>query len=154
MKKFRHVAVLAVMLLVSAFADICAQTPEKLVEMVRSHAEDSSVKVSYKMEMRADGSLTKDSGMLLAQDEMWHLKGGFIEIYTDGKATWVMDPDSKEVVVEPAWDYTDLITFYNSLIKTGAVLDIQIVSLQTADKRPKAEFAPSFGSDWVVTDLR
>lgn len=146
--------VLAVMLLVSAFADINAQTPEKLVALVRSHAADSSVTVSYKLEMRSDGSVTKDVGTLVAQDEMWHLKGSVIEIFTDGQATWVMDSDSKEVVVEPAWTYADLVTFYNSLIKVGAVLDVRMTSMSTAAKKPEAEFTPSLGSDWVVTDLR
>lgn len=154
MNVLRHIFLLAVMSLISAFADLGAQTPEKLVEMVRRHAADSSVTVAYRMEMRADGAVTKDSGMLVAQDEMWHLTGTFIEIYTDGHATWVLDSDSKEVVVEPAWTYNDLVTFYNSLMKVGTVLDITISSMHTDAKKPKSVFTPSLGSDWVVTDLR
>lgn len=153
-KMMRRTALVLFMALVSAFAVISAQTPEALVDLVRRHAADSSVVVSYKMEVLEDGKLTKDAGVLEAQDGLWHLKGSSVEIYTDAQATWILDPDAKEAVVEPAWTYSDLLDFYESLMKMGVAVDVQVTSMHTGAKRPVSEFTPSCGPDWVVTDLR
>jgi hypothetical protein len=85
---------------------------------------------------------------------MWCLKGMTLEIYTDGKATWVLYPEVKEAIVEPMWTLDDLKVFYESAQSSGNDVNIQVMSVTKTEKRQVSYFTPSLGDDWVVTDLR
>lgn len=132
-----------------------AQTPEKLVSEIRSAAEDSCVTVRYSMTATVDDAVIEDSGTVVAQDDLWHLKGETIEIYTSGDGTWILHSQAKEAIVEPQWTYGDLEAFYRTLLSSsGNVVNVKISSKELSEKKPVSSFVPVTGPDWVVTDLR
>ena len=88
------------LLLVSA-GFISAQTPDRLVAEIRSAAEDACVTVDYALTATVDGNRIEDKGTVVAQDELWCLKGSMLEIYTCADGTWIMHLASKEAMVEP-----------------------------------------------------
>lgn len=132
-----------------------AQTPEKLVSEIRVAAENSCVTVRYSMTATVDDAVIEDSGTVMAQDDLWCLKGETIEIYTSKEGTWILHLQAKEAIVEPQWTYDDLEAFYRTLLSSsGNVVDVRILSREISEKKPVSSFLPVTGSDWVVTDLR
>lgn len=132
-----------------------AQTPEKLVSDVRAAAEDACVTVGYSMSATVDDAVIEDRGTVMAQDDLWCLKGETIEIYTSKEGTWILHLQAKEAIVEPQWTYDDLEAFYRTLLSSsGNVVDVRILSREISEKKPVSSFVPVTGSDWVVTDLR
>lgn len=132
-----------------------AQTPEKLVSEIRSAAEDSCVTIRYSMTATVDDAVIEDSGTVMAQDDLWHLKGETVEIYTSRDGTWILHMQAKEAIVEPQWTYDDLEAFYRTLLSSsGNVVNVRISSKELSEKKPVSSFVPVTGSDWVVTDLR
>ncbi len=133
---------------------VSAQTPDAILEQIRKHAAESCVTVTYSIDASSDEGVLADRGVVTAQDDMWHLKGKALEMYTDGTSTWVLDMKSKEAVVEPAWTYDDLERFYDSALAAGADVDIKMLSVSVSEKKDPESFRPSFSSDWILTDLR
>lgn len=152
MKRFRNIAALLLASALSAAAH--AQDIKSMLNDVRMQAADAFVTVEYQAEMSSEGTVSYDTGVIEAQDDMWHLKGSFVELYTDGEATWVMDRDSKEVYKESVWTYGDLESFYNAALSRGASVQVKIISVRSSDKRLVSAFTPEIGEDWIVTDLR
>lgn len=133
-----------------------ASGAQNLPEMLSGIAEKAvagCVTLRYSFSTSGDVEI-KDEGFVEAQDHLWHLKGDELEIYTDSSSTWIIDDASMEVIVEPAWSYADLGKFYESVMEKGSVMDIDILSESVSDKKPVSYFTPSFGPEWVVTDLR
>ena len=125
------------------------------MQQIRDAAKESCVTVTYSFRTTIDGAVIEDSGYVEAQDDSWHLKGESIEMYTNDEGTWILSPDSKEAMVEPAWSYDDLVQFYNSVKTVGADMKIDVKSDVRSEKKSAASFSPpAFSSDWVVTDLR
>ena len=92
---------------------------------------------------------------MVAQDDLWCLKGKTIEIYTCQDGTWILHPESKEAMIEPKWTYDDLESFYGSLVSSsGNDVDVTILSRSRSEKKPVSFYIPETGQDWVVTDLR
>lgn len=149
------------MTLILAFAlsvlagNLSAQTSDRLIEEVRSAAKDACVTLTYSMNAKVDDVSIEDEGTVVAQDDLWCLKGKTIEIYTCPDGTWILHPESKEAMIEPKWTYDDLGSFYSSLISSsGNDLDVTIISRSRSEKKPVSFFIPETGQDWVVTDLR
>jgi hypothetical protein len=130
-----------------------AQDITALMETI-SQTDADCVVVEYTFSANVGEDSVKDKGVAEAQDGMWCLKGMTLEIYTDGKATWVLYPEVKEAIVEPMWTLDDLKVFYESAQSSGNDVDIQVVSVTKTEKRQVSYFTPSLGDDWVVTDLR
>ena len=57
-------------------------------------------------------------------------------------------------MVEPKWTYDDLESFYRTLLKSDADIDVKAGSKALSEKKPASWFVPEPGQDWVVTDLR
>lgn len=133
---------------------LSAQTPQELAALLRNCPADSCLRVEYRMTALHGGSEVSDAGYVETQDGLWLLKGKGLEMYTDGKGTWIADTASKEVMVEPVWTYEDLENFYKAFLSQGGTLDLKIVSVICLQKRHVSAFTPSFSSDWIVTDLR
>ena len=133
---------------------VYAQDIRTMLDKVKSDAQGVFVTVEYSAEINgAEGSVT-DSGIVEAQDDMWHLRGSFLEIYTDAEGTWILDNSEKEAYIEPAWSYDDLFTFYESAAASGSALTAKVLKTTISEKQPSSVFTPSLSSDWVVTDLR
>lgn len=151
----RYISILMLFLL-SPAGRVSAQTPEKLVSDIRSAAVDACVTVSYSLNARVDDVKIEDEGTVVAQDDLWCLKGESVHIYTASDGTWIMHLDSKEAMVEPKWTYADLEAFYKTLLSasSGNDVSIKVLSLTKSDKKPVSYFIPETGDDWIVTDLR
>ncbi len=147
-----NIMICVLTLLMSALTSGAQDLPEMLAG-VAEKAEGRCVTMTYRFSLAGEVSV-EDEGFVEAQDNLWHLKGNSLEIYTDSASTWVVDNDSKEVIVEPAWSYADLENFYRSTCETGASLDVTILSEKFSEKKQVSYFTPSFGPEWVVTDLR
>ena len=135
---------------------VSAQTPEKLVAEIRSAAEDACVTVSYSLNARVDNVRIQDEGTVVAQGDLWCLKGESVHIYTAEDGTWIMHLDSKEAMVEPKWTYADLEAFYKTLLSasSGNDVSVKVLSRTISDNKPASYFIPEAGDDWIVTDLR
>lgn len=134
---------------------VSAQTPERLVEKVRSNAADACVTVTYSLKAKVDDVIIEDNGTVIAQDDLWLLNGQTIDIHTCADGTWILHPESKEAIVEPKWTYDDLSAFYMTLLSSsGNDVDVVVLSEDVSEKKPVSYFAPEVGRDWVVTDLR
>lgn len=131
-----------------------AQDVHDMLEKIRKEAGTSCVTVVYRFSASVDDVRIEDKGMIEAQDGLWHLKGEALEIYTDARATWILDNSSREAVVEPLWSASDLEQFYSSAAASGNGVDVEIVSFTTSEKKPETYYTPSFSKEWVVTDLR
>ena len=131
-----------------------SQNPENVVRELRRQAADALVTVEYSFVSSAAGTEVADEGIVEAQDDMWHLKGSRIEIYTSGDATWILDNDAKEALIEPAWTYEDLAGFYNSSKTSGMNPEITVSSTVLFPKKPSEYFRPVLDDEWIVTDLR
>ena len=146
--------IFAVVLSVLA-GNLFAQTSESLIEEVRSAAKDACVTLTYSMNAKVDDVSIEDKGTVVAQDDLWYLKGKTIEIYTCPDGTWILHPESKEAMIEPKWTYDDLESFYGTLVSSsGNDVDVTILSRSRSEKKPVSFFIPETGQDWVVTDLR
>lgn len=130
-----------------------AQNLPEMLSGIAEKAGNKCVTIVYSISVTGD-VIVEDEGLVEAQDDLWHLKGDELEIFTDSSATWVIDNGAMEVIVEPAWSYADLEKFYKSLMEKGTVMDIDILSESLSDKKPVSYFTPSFGPEWVITDLR
>lgn len=131
-----------------------AQNLREMLSKVVSQADTSCVTIRYKFTTSAGDTHISDDGFVEAQENMWHLKGQALEIYTDGTSTWVIDNDAKEVIVEPGWSFDDLESFYSSALKNGTDMKIEVVSENQCQRKPAAYFTPAFDESWIVTDLR
>lgn len=132
-----------------------AQTPDRLVEEIRSAAEDACVTVVYSLDAKVDDARIEDEGVVVAQDDLWCLKGETVEIYTCEDGTWIMHPGLKEAMVEPKWTYDDLEAFCRSVMSSsGNDVDLNVRTRTISEKKPVSYFVPESGPDWVVTDLR
>ena len=135
--------------------NLSAQTSDSLIEEVRSAAKDACITLTYSLNAKVDDVSIEDKGTVVAQDDLWYLKGKTIEIYTCPDGTWILHPESKEAMIEPKWTYDDLESFYTRLVSSsGNDVDVMILSKSLSEKKPASFFKPETGQDWVVTDLR
>lgn len=135
--------------------NLSAQTSDSLIEEVRSAAKDACITLTYSLNAKVDDVSIEDKGTVVAQDDLWYLKGKTIEIYTCPDGTWILHPESKEAMIEPKWTYDDLESFYGTLVSSsGNDVDVTILSRSRSEKKPVSFFIPETGQDWVVTDLR
>ena len=125
-----------------------------MLTKVQEEASRAFVTMEYSAEIAGADGVVKDKGIIEAQDKMWHLKGSFLEIYTDADGTWILDNAAKEAYVEPAWSYDDLRTFYASVVSAGSTLKVKSLKTVLSDKKSADCFTPVLTSEWVVTDLR
>lgn len=146
--------ILAFILSVPA-GSVSAQTPEKIVDDIIAAASDACITVGYSLDAKVDDVRVRDRGTIVAQDDIWYMKGEAVEIYTCEDGTWILHPESKEAMIEPKWTYDDLKAFYRTHLKSpGNGIDVKVISRIISEKKPASYFVPDTGSDWVVTDLR
>jgi len=62
----------------------------------------TTLNFSYIIEMTSSDVTGK--GVVSFQDNRYHLSADGMDIYCDGKDIWMIDPNSKEVVIEPLTD--------------------------------------------------
>ena len=132
-----------------------AQDARELVTRIRTEAAESCVTAEYSMYAVVDEVRIEDEGTVVAQGDSWYLKGQSLEIYTCEQGTWILQPESKEAIVEPKWTYDDLDLFYSSLLKeAGNGLSVKINSFRKSEGVSPSFFTPNLDDEWIVTDLR
>lgn len=132
-----------------------AQINDKLIDEIIAAASDACVTITYSLDAKVDEVKVCDRGTVVAQDDLWCLKGETLEIYTCQDGTWILYPESREAMIEPRWTYDDLKAFYkNILSSSGNEVGLNVISKTISEKKPVSYFVPETGSDWVVTDLR
>ena len=152
MKKILHIFLL--FLSVQA-GKVSAQINDRLIEEIMTASSDACVTLTYSREAKVDDAVVSDNGTVVAQDDLWCLKGEALEIYTSADGTWILYPESREAIIEPGWTYDDLKAFYGTLLSSsGNKVDVMVISKVMSEKRPVSYFVPETGPDWVVTDLR
>jgi hypothetical protein len=106
------------------------------------------------------------------------MNGNGIEIFCDGKTTWMLDEQAKEVIIESAESNSagylanPVLLLMNleensvsydvegNLIRIslpdGTRLDVTVKGMKPLETIKPEAFRPpvEFGSDWIVTDLR
>ena len=110
-----------------------------------------------RISLRYDCTYTEDtpvklSGVLLIQGDCYRAVGNGMEIYCDGATRWSVDPESKEVYIEPAEGLAELLDYRNSLSELK-ITELKYLPLSD-DLAPFRFDTAALGPDWVVTDLR
>ena len=152
--------ILAVVAFLAAFQAYSQTTQDAAFEKLYSALSDSclSIKCTYTLtmsEMRISGEAE-----LLAQE---------ISVYCDGTSVWTIDNSVKEVVIEPGpggYDLTKvrdvklgqngMIDSFSFVHEDGTVMKARVVTMTSSEKKSVTSFRPqmTFGSDWIVTDMR
>lgn len=77
---------------------------KSLLDKVCQDVAKSCVTLEYTYTARLSGIDNNGSGVLVSQDDSWNVKGNGVEMYCDGASVWVVDPVSREVIIEPLAD--------------------------------------------------
>lgn len=99
MGMFRKLFSIAVLLFV---ASVLSAQDAALLNRFNREISSSCVELSYSYSFRNSGVTVSGAGELTAQGLFWKLVGNGVEMYCDSSALWVVDPNLKEVVIEPA----------------------------------------------------
>lgn len=154
-----------------------AQAPSTL-DLLRQSAVTECVSVDYEFSTMVSGFKTVGNGTVQIQGNAYHMTGNGIEIYCDGSTTWLIDENSKEVLIESA-DTKDAGVLANPILllmnleessitykvqgdhilltmPDRTELDIKIKNMVTLSSKKSEAFRPpiEFSGQWVVTDLR
>ena len=123
------------------------------------------------------GTIFTGKGSAVLQGDCYCIKGNGLEIMSDGKTRWTVDPIGKEVYVEGATEFNKIIADIDSFLRgipdlkyengvlTGTVQfpgeDFALFCTITNVKRDIAAESKVFSFDtagldktWVITDLR
>ena len=108
-----------------AFSSLAsAQDINALMETISQNSSEGRVVVEYSFSARIGDDKIEDKGVAEAQGDLWCLKGMTLEIYTDGKATWLLYPEVKEAVARARElaDEEDLIFIGGSTYVVGEAM--------------------------------
>ena len=73
-----------------------------LLDRLSERISKSCLELDYSYSVRMSGVNNVGQGQLTSQSYMWKMVGNGVEMYCDSSSLWVVDPSSKEVVIEPA----------------------------------------------------
>ena len=161
---------LIMLLMLSGALEAYSQTAQDTaIDRLYSALSDSSLSIicTYTItmsEMRISGEAA-----IMAQDDMYVMDTGDLSVFCDGVSVWVVDASVKEVVIEPGSGDFDLakvkdvktghsgmIESFSFALEDGSVMNAKVVSMTSSEKKSVTSFRPqmTFGSDWIVTDMR
>lgn len=152
------ITLLSVFLTFQSFAQVMS------FDSIREMAKSACLEFEYSFEsMEGDTPMTY-SGTGYLQDDVICVKTMLLDMYSDGKSLWLVDPVAKEVVIEHLGNYPFEVKGVSQISKVGYRMDVKmsdgtmivitIPSLKTSVKRPAEDLIPQFGSSYVITDLR
>ena len=118
---------------------------------IAAHLQTDRISLHYDCTYTEDTPV-KLSGVLLIQGDCYRAVGNGMEIYCDGATRWSVDPESKEVYIEPAEGLAELLDYRNSLTELK-ITELKYLPLSD-DFAPFRFDTAALGPDWVVTDLR
>ena len=136
--------------LLALLLSLTAAAQPQLAE-IAAHLQTDRISLLYDCTYTQDAPV-KLSGTLLIQGECYRAVGNGMEIYCDGTVRWTVDPDSKEVYIEPAEGLAELVAYRDSLSELK-ITELKYLPLSD-DLAPFRFDTAALGPDWVVTDLR
>lgn len=163
---------------ISLIMSAVALPQPSVLDVLRNAQDSESIQIDYEFVATTSGIRSFGDGRLVLQGNSYHLNGNGIEIFCDGKTTWMLDEGAKEVLIESAdsnsagylanpvlllMNLEDKSASYETdgnrigiSLPDGTRLDITVKDMKSMDKRKPEAFRPpvEFGSDWIVTDLR
>ena len=80
-----------------------AQDKSLLSTLCQEIAKSCAI-LEYSYTARLSGIDNNGTGKLVSQGDKWVVKGNGVEMYCDGLSVWVVDPHSREVIIEPVSD--------------------------------------------------
>ena len=87
-----------------------AQESDLLNKVTRSMAS-SCTELTYTYTVSLSGTDNVGDGNLALQGQKWSLVGNGLEMFCDSVSLWIIDPDAKEVVIEPVDHSSDFNAF-------------------------------------------
>lgn len=168
-------------LLYILFAFILAVAPMQqpsFLDTLRQQSAEECLSVDYEFAYKVSGVKTIGDGTIDIQGNAYHMQGNGIEMFCDGKSTWVIDEAAGEVVIESAdsqdagyvanpvimlMNIDDIASSYNLSgnvitleLSDGTTLEIKVNSMTPSGIKKTEDFRPpyKFDSKWIVTDLR
>ncbi len=144
MKKWILLALLPLLLSLPAAA-------QPQLDQIAAHLQTDRISLHYACTYTEDTPV-KLSGTLLIQGDCYRAVGNGMEIYCDGATRWSVDPESKEVYIEPAEGLAELLEYRNALTELK-ITELKYLPLSD-DLSPFRFDTAALGPDWVVTDLR
>ena len=93
-----------------AFSFVVDAQDTALLSRFYKEIAQSCVEMTYSYSIRVSGVNNVGSGDLCAQGLMWKMVGNGVQMYCDSTAVWVLDPSLKEVVIEPSYGDTRILT--------------------------------------------
>ena len=136
--------------LISAFlfSMLCFAASAQSIEDVCAKLEVSRVRVDYSFSIRK----VHCSGTITVQVPCFKASGNGVDVYSDGKTRWTVDPESREVYIEDAQGPDDYLKYLNDID------DLSLTGLRTSplsdDLSPFVFDVSALDGSWVVTDLR
>ena len=127
-----------ILFLLPLLLSLTAATQPQLGE-IAAHLQTDRISLHYDCTYTEDTPV-KLSGVLLIQGDC------------DGATRWSVDPESKEVYIEPAEGLAELLDYRNSLTELK-ITELKYLPLSD-DLAPFRFDTAALGPDWVVTDLR
>jgi len=116
------------------------------------------------------------SGTATIQEGKYIVKGNGLEIYCDGVNRWTVDPDAKEVYIEPAGDEAEIFSNLSQYLKgveglkfdgsnlsgrikgqDGSTMDCKATNIKAFPYISGENFSyntTKLDKSWVITDLR
>ena len=140
-----------ILTLIAALLSWTAGAQQKQLSEIAAHLETNRISLQYACTYTEEVPVQL-SGTLLIQETCYRAEGNGMVIICDGRSRWTVDPESKEVYIEPAEGLEELIAMRNSLTE----LQISGIRYQplSEDLSPFHFDTAALGPDWVVTDLR
>jgi outer membrane lipoprotein-sorting protein len=99
-----------------------------LLDKFYKGVSESCLEMTYSYSTRLSGIDNNGKGDLSLQGLMWKAKGNGVEMYSDSKSVWIVDPEMKEVVIEPAADEESSQWVSNPAVIFSRLYDIFVVN--------------------------
>lgn len=99
-----------------------------LLDKFYAGVSSSCLEMAYSYSTRVSGIDNKGSGVLSLQGLLWKAKGNGVEMYSDSRSVWIVDPEMKEVVIEPAADEESSQWISNPAVIFARLYDIFVVN--------------------------
>lgn len=122
-----------------------------VTDEIIARLRDSRVSLKFSCTLE-DGVNIELSGSLIAQGNCFIVKGNGLEIYSDGKTRWTVDPKEKEVYLEEGNEISEILG-YRDQIRNLQLKDIKYE--QPGEDLSAFRFdCSNLDEGWIVTDLR
>ena len=97
--------------LLSVLPELTYSQESDLLNKVTRSMASSCTELTYTYTVSLSGTDNVGDGNLALQGQKWSLVGNGLEMFCDSVSLWIIDPDAKEVVIEPVDHSSDFNAF-------------------------------------------